>query len=207
VKLKTQIIPSIQSNAIKTAMEILKNGGIIAFPTDTVYGLGSSFFDPSGIEKLFIAKGRDFNKAIAVLISNLSQVDLLTGDFNSQANKLATRFWPGALTLVVKKLPSLPDILSPTSTIGIRMPDSGFTRELISATGPLATTSANLAGGKNPLTAKDVLEQLDNRIDLLIDGGKCPGGVPSTVVDCTQSKQVILRQGSISEEEIQNTLS
>jgi L-threonylcarbamoyladenylate synthase len=207
MKLKTQIILTMQSNAIKTAREILNMGGIVAFPTDTVYGLGSSAFDPTGIEKLFTAKGRDFNKAIAVLISNLSQLDLLTGDFNSSANKLATRFWPGALTLVVKKLPSLPDILSPTSTIGIRIPDNLFARDLISTTGPLATTSANLAGGKNPLTAQDVLEQLDRRIDLLIDGGKCPGGVPSTVVDCTQSKLVILRQGSISEDEIQKTLS
>ena len=205
--MKTQIILSTRSNAIKTAGEILLKGGIIAFPTDTVYGLGSSVFDPAGIEKLFIAKGRDFNKAIAVLISNLSQLDLLTGDFNPSAHKLATRFWPGALTLVVKKLPSLPDILSPTSTIGIRMPDSEFTRNLISMTGSLATTSANLAGGKNPLTAQDVLDQLDGRIDLLIDGGKCPGGVPSTVVDCTQSKLVVLRQGSISEEDIQKTLS
>ncbi len=205
--MQTRIIKINQKNAIGLAIKVLKGGGIIAFPTDTVYGIGLPVRNEAGIEKLFFIKGRDFNKAIAILIGDKSQIHPLTPQFNETAQKLAEKFWPGELTIVVEKSKELPGMLSPTPTIGIRMPDHEFTRKLLIQFGPLATTSANISGGENPLTADDVLKQLEGKIELLIDGGKVPGGTPSTVVDCTEQEISIIRRGSISEEEIRNALS
>ncbi len=203
----TKKIPSAQKDAIDLAVQFLNQGGIVAFPTDTVYGVGALIQDPQGIEKLFLAKGRDFNKAIAVLIGDQEQLTQLTPNFNITARILAERFWPGGLTLVVEKSETLPQILSPLPTIGIRIPDHEFTRALLMKSGPLATTSANISGGVNPLTAQEVLTQLDGKIDLLVDGGESPGGTPSTVVDCTKEKYTIIRVGAIPAEEIQKALS
>jgi L-threonylcarbamoyladenylate synthase len=193
--------------AIPTAINVLSQGGLIAFPTDTVYGLASRLDSSAAIEKLFLAKGRDFNKAIAVLIGDLEQINLVSLHFPDSAVQLASVFWPGALTMVVIRLPSLPINLSPDNSIGVRMPDHSFARQLLRASGPLATTSANLSGMSNPLSAQDVLAQLGDRIDLILDGGSVPGGVPSTVVDCTMDEIRIFRHGAISEEEIRKTLS
>ena len=141
------------------------------------------------------------------MIGDQNQLPLLTSNFNPIAEKLAKRFWPGGLTLVVEKSFLLPEILSPLSTIGIRIPDHPFACKLLINTGPLATTSANISGGINPLTAQEVLNQLEGKIDLVIDGGKVPGGKPSTVVDCTKEKPMIIRIGAISETEINRTFS
>jgi len=202
----TRIISASLPETISKAQKEIQQGKLIAFRTDTVYGLAADINNSHAIEKLFIAKGRDFNKAIAVLISDLSQIEMLTTNFNDQALILANHFWPGALTIIVVKRSNLPRNLSPTSTIGIRMPDHDFARNLLRRTGPLATTSANLSGMTNPLTAQDVMDQLHDRIDLIIDGGSCPGGTPSTVVDCTKAEPVILRQGLITAYEIRKTL-
>jgi L-threonylcarbamoyladenylate synthase len=205
--MQTKVISTSQKDAIDRAIRILNKGGIVAFPTDTVYGVGGLVQDERSIEKLFLAKGRDFNKAIAVLIGDLHQLSLLTPNFNVNAKKLAGRFWPGGLTLVVQKAVNLPSNLSRLPTIGIRMPDHVFTRKLLTKTGPLATTSANISGRANPLSAQDVLDQLTGKIDLLIDGGISPGGTPSTVVDCTKEEPAIIRIGAISEDEIKRALS
>jgi L-threonylcarbamoyladenylate synthase len=120
--------------------------------------------------------------------------------------KLAEVFWPGALTLVVIKNPTLPDVLSSQATVGVRMPNHPFTLALLQTTGPLATTSANLSGHENPLTAQDVFTQLGGKIELILDGGSTPGSIPSTVVDCTGHHPVILRDGAISANAIQKAL-
>ena len=130
-------------------------------------------------------------------------MDQVTQAIPAVARRLAERFWPGPLTLVVARHPALPAILSPLPTVGVRMPDHPTALALLRQSGPLATTSANLSGGPNPLTAQEVLAQLDGRVDLIIDGGRCPGGVPSTVVDCTAGELKILRQGPITLEELQ----
>ena len=205
--MQTKVISITQTDIIDLAVKVFSQGGIVAFPTDTVYGVGALVQNEKSIEKLFLAKGRDFNKAIAVLIGDLNQLSLLTSNFNARAQKLANWFWPGGLTLVVEKTACLPMILSPLPTIGIRMPDHVFTRELLVRMGPLATTSANISGGMNPLTARDVLDQLEGKIDLVIDGGKAPGGTPSTVVDCTKEEPEIVRIGEISRDEIKRALS
>ncbi len=204
--MKTQVVNSDQINVIRQAQDRINTGGIIAFPTDTVYGLGSSPFDTEGIKRLFTTKGRDFNKAIAILIGDISQLPLLSEEFNPIAMILTKRFWPGALTIIVNKKKGLPAILSPLPTIGIRMPDHPFALDLLRVTGPLAVTSANPSGGKNPLTAKDVLEELGDRVDLLIDGGQCPGGIPSTVVDCSTPNLQFVRIGAITEGAIKKAL-
>lgn len=200
--MKTEIIPTESPNAIARATEVLSSGGLVAFPTDTVYGVAAGLFNAQGIDRLYEAKARSANKAIAVLIGETSQLAQLTTEFSGAAQRLAEMYWPGALTLVVSKHASLPENLSPLPTVGVRIPDHRFARALMRATGPLATSSANISGGANSLTAKQVLEQLDGRIELLVDGGDVPGGVPSTVVDCTQDPPKILREGAIPAEAI-----
>jgi L-threonylcarbamoyladenylate synthase len=205
--MNTEILSTSDPNAISRALSVLQAGGLVAFPTDTVYGLAAATFSSAAIEKLFAAKTRETAKAIAVLIGDLSQLDLISSGLTSSARKLAARFWPGALTLVVPKHPILPANISPYPSVGVRMPNHTFAIELMHRVGPLATTSANLSGSANASTPKEVLAQLAGRIDLLLDGGTCPGGVPSTVVDCTQDPPIILRTGSVSEADILSVLN
>ncbi|MCX6053930.1 MAG: L-threonylcarbamoyladenylate synthase [Chloroflexi bacterium] len=203
----TLILPADNPNAIETALSLLKEGEILAFPTDTVYGLGSNAFHAPGIIKLFEAKGRDSNKAIAVLIGSLEQARLLTDGMTEIALRLSEAFWPGGLTLIVPRKSSLPELISTTNCVGIRIPNHPVALELLRSFGPLATTSANLSGKNNPQNAQDVFKQLNTRIPLILDGGNCPGGIPSTVVDCSRGEPVILREGAISNEAIQKVLN
>lgn len=205
--MKTSLLSTADPQAIPQALEILQRGGLVAFPTDTVYGVAAGINSPQGIQRLYEAKARSANKAIAVLLGDLDQLDDLTTGLTPSARRLAERFWPGALTLVVPKHPGLPANLSPLPTVGVRMPDHTFARQLMRTAGPLATSSANLSGETNTLTAQQVLEQLDGRIELVLDGGAVPGGVPSTVVDCTQDPPQILRQGALTLAQIQEALS
>jgi L-threonylcarbamoyladenylate synthase len=202
----TQILSSDHPQAIATALATLQAGGLVAFPTDTVYGVACLAFDEAGIEKLYEAKDRDTSKAIAVLLGSLEQLPQVCSGLSQPAQNLAQRFWPGALTLVVARHPSLPNNISAFPTVGVRMPDHAFAIALLQASGPLATTSANLSGQANPFTAGDVIAQLGGRIHLVVDGGPTPGGIPSTVVDCTVVPPKILRQGAISESQIQAIL-
>lgn len=197
--MRTEIISILASDALTRALRVLEGGGIVAFPTDTVYGLGAAVGNGAAILKLFEAKGRDFNKAIAVLVESEEQAGLVAANISPAAKRLMDAHWPGALTVVVEKRADLPVVLSQGETVGIRMPRHDFALALLRSAGPLATTSANLSGGENPLTAEDVMQQLNGRIDLILDGGRCPGGVPSTVVDCTRETPAILRQGAISD--------
>lgn len=196
--MNTQILSTEHPDAIVKAQAVLVQGGLVAFPTDTVYGLAASLSIPAGIDRLYEAKARSANKAIAVLIADLDQLVLLTSGITPPAQRLAERFWPGALTLVLPKRPELPENLSAMPTVGVRMPNHDFARKLIRVTGPLATSSANVSGESNTLTAQNVLDQLAGRIELVLDGGAVSGGVPSTVVDCTQDPPHILREGAIS---------
>lgn len=181
-----------------TAIQTLSTGGLVAFPTDTVYGLAADLNSEEAIERLFEAKGREASKAIAVLVGSVDQLDRLTPGLGDTARRLAERFWPGPLTLVVPRRADLPSNLSPYPTVGVRMPDHPLALALLRESGPLATTSANLSGQANPLTAQDVYDQLGGRIELILDGGTTPGGAPSTVVDCVGSELKILREGPIS---------
>ncbi len=196
------ILPLTDPMCIPTASWLLGNDEIIAFPTDTVYGIGGNLYSSEAIKKLYQVKTRSHQKAIAVLIGNLDQLTLITNNLSPIAAMLASKYWPGPLTLVLPKLEGLPDNLSPFPTVGIRMPDHWFAIELLNSTGPLATTSANISGQKDLVTCSEVIDQLGEKIKLIFDGGKTPGGIPSTVVDCTQPYPVILREGGISKIEI-----
>ena len=198
----TETILSDDPQAISRGLAVIQRGGLIAFPTDTVYGLAADPHNAAAIDKIYAAKGRDMSKAVAVLIGEVTHLTRVASSLTPPAEKLAARFWPGALTLILPRREDLPDNLSAYATIGVRMPDHSFAIRLLQSTGPLATTSANLSGGADAKTAAEVLLQLNGRLELILDGGACPGGVPSTVVDCTGADVRILRQGAIPAEEI-----
>ena len=193
-------------NAIDMAARTIKAGGVIAFPTDTVYGIGVSAFNVEAIDIIYQVKGRSHLKAIPILISSPDELDNITPPRPDRVNEVINQFWPGALTLVLPLLPSLPGNLSPTSTIGLRVPDHQLTRDLLKMTGPLAATSANLSGQPSALSAGEVLDQLDGRINLVLDGGPSLGGQASTVLDCTGEEFQILRKGPIEWDMINQSL-
>ena len=191
------------------AATLLRTGSLVAIPTDTVYGLGVALGTPGGLERLFAAKERPFDRAIVLLVDSLDQAAAV-GVVSPSARVLAERFWPGGLTLVLAQRPgaALPAILTAGgSTIGVRLPNHPSPRALAAALGPLPVTSANLSGHPAALSAGDVLAQLGDRIDLILDGGPARGGVPSTVADCSGEAVRILRAGAIDRHDIEAALS
>jgi len=204
--MQTEVLPADSPEAIPHALEILKTGGLVAFPTDTVYGVGARAFDGQAVESIYAAKDRPVEKAIPILIGTLDDLGKVGTDIPKTAHKLAARFWPGPLTILVPKRADLPAAVSATATVGVRVPDHHVARALLRAAGPMAVTSANISGGENPLTARQVEQQLGGRIALILDGGPTPGGIPSTLVDCTIPELKILRAGPVSLEELRSAL-
>jgi L-threonylcarbamoyladenylate synthase len=202
----TEILPVASPSALRRALEILRSGGLVAFPTDTVYGLGALAFDRAAVESIYTAKDRPVEKAIPVLLGSADDLPKVAAYVPEMALTLAAHFWPGPLTLVIPKHPDLPEAVSATSTVGVRVPDHAAARALLQASGPLAATSANLSGQPSPSTAEEVRAQLGGRIPLILDGGRTPGGVPSTVVDCLGAEPKVLREGPISSQEIFKSL-
>ena len=203
----TKILSMSDPHALALAIDLLTGGQLVAFPTDTVYGLGALVFDENAVSSIYDVKGRGVDKAIPILIGDFEQLTRVTTGVNSLCQKLARRFWPGPLTVVVPRHQSIPDAVTPYPTVGVRIPDFDITRDLLRLTGPLAVTSANLSGESSPSTAYGVEAQLGGLIPLILDGGVTPGGTPSTVVDCTQGEPKILREGPITFEQILNALS
>lgn len=204
--METQVLPISDPKALAKAIDILTAGGLVAFPTDTVYGLGALAFDENAVARLYDVKERGMDKAIPVLIGDLDQLERVAAGRNAICDKLARKFWPGALTLAVPRHTSIPDAVTTLPTVGVRIPDFGPARDLLRLTGPLAVTSANISGQSSPSTAAGVEAQLGGRIPLILDGGVTPGGMPSTVVDCTKSRPVIVREGPITLDEILEAL-
>lgn len=204
--MKTALLSANDPYALPHAVDVLRNGGIVAFPTDTVYGLGALAFDAMSVDRLYIAKGRSHERAIAILINDEVQLTQVAQNLSFSALELAKELWPGPLTLVVERHPNVSNAISSLPTVGVRVPDHPFARKLLAMAGPLAVTSANLSGGENTNTANEVMKQLGSRIHLILDGGRTPGGVPSTVVDCTTPEPVILRPGPISMMQIKKIL-
>ena len=182
------------------AIDVLRRGGLIGLPTDTVYGIGVALDAPGGLERLFAAKQRPLDKAIVLLVADIGQAER-TGVFGPAARALASVFWPGGLTLVVPRRDEarLPDVLTAgTSMIGLRLPGHGAPRALARALGPLPVTSANRSGSADSLSAPAVLASLGESLDLILDGGVAAGGVSSTVVRCEGWETGILREGAIA---------
>jgi len=198
----TKLIKIFTPEVMTIAINALSSGCVIAFPTDTVYGIGCLVNNHSAISRLYEIKNRPEEKAIPVLIGNSSQLEEVVSSISDKSRLLFEAFWPGALTIVFFKSGNLPESLSQYKTIGIRMPDHLWLRELMSQVGPLAVTSANISGLESAKTSNEVLNQLNGKIDMVIDGGLCQGGVPSTVVDCTKDRIRILREGAISRSQI-----
>lgn len=204
--MQTELLSTQDPNAFIKAHEILRHGGVVAFPTDTVYGLAADVMNSEAIAGLYQAKDRPPDKAIPVLMSKVDDLAVVAININDTAKRLAEQFWPGAFTMVIPRHPSLPEILGENPTVGVRIPNHQDARKLMDTTGPLAVTSANISGAENTCNAQEVLEQLGGRIDLILDGGITPGGRPSTVLDCTTPKPRILRPGPITMEDIQRAL-
>lgn len=207
--MQTRVISADRPGALAQAVAVLRAGGLVAFPTDTVYGVGAHAYLPAAVARLYTAKVRPEGKAIPLLLGDAADIERVSRDLPPLTQRLMDAFWPGALTLVVPRNPELPDIVTAGGpTVAVRLPDHPVPRALARALGAsLAATSANLSGQAEASSAADVLAQLDGRIDLLLDGGRCPGGVPSTVVDLTAQPPAILRQGALDPGLLQRLLA
>jgi len=202
--MNTQILDSTQPN-ITTAAEILRNGGTVAFPTETVYGLGANALDESAVAKIFAAKGRPSDNPLIVHIANPDDVNHVAREVGGAAKLLMNKFWGGPLTLVLKRQPNVPDIVTAgLDTVGVRMPANEIALELIREAGvPLAAPSANISGKPSPTAFAHVKTDLLGKVDAIIDGGSCGVGLESTVIDMTREVPMILRPGGVSREEIE----
>ena len=189
---------------IDKAVEILNGGGIVAFPTDTVYGLGADVFNNEAVEKVYKAKQRPRHLPLPVLLADATQVSVVAGSVSEITQVLMKHFWPGGLTLVLSKAASFPgNITGGSDNIAIRIPNHIVPLTIIRKLGvPIIGTSANISDGPSAVTAQEVEMQLGKDVDSIVDGGRCPGGLESTVVDVTGETLVVLRQGIIPENEI-----
>jgi L-threonylcarbamoyladenylate synthase len=206
IGIKTEVIQAGGESILHRAVDVIEAGGLIAFPTDTVYGVAALPWDVDAVARLYTAKQRPRSLPIPLLLSDADQlhrVAVLVSEFAP----LTERFWPGGLTLVLPKTGIVPDVVSPGLTVAVRVPDLPLACDLIRKTGGvLAVTSANLSGQPSPVTAAGVEEQLGGRIALIVDGGSCPGGVPSSLLDCTTSPPKLLRRGAVSEESLRTAI-
>lgn len=188
-------------DGLDEAVSLIKNGELVVFPTETVYGLGANAFDPVAVAKIFEAKGRPQDNPLIVHISRVEEVKGIARDVPEVFYTLAERFMPGALTVVLPKSDLIPGIVTAGGdTVAVRMPDHPVARELISRSFPLAAPSANRSKHVSPTTARHVYDDLDGRVPLILDGGECGVGIESTVLDLTSGSPVILRPGAVTAE-------
>jgi len=206
--LKTRIINTDDSRAISIVADEIRRGNLAAFPTDTVYGVGTVASNAEAVMRLYKVKGRGLHKPIPILVKGPEQLSLVASEVNDLAKRLIEKFWPGALTLILPRHPNLPDVIcSGGDTIAVRMPAHVLTLALIREVGvPLATTSANQSGKDSPLDVQGVLLNLKGRIEVVLDGGLCPGGIDSTVVDTTGGILRVLRETAIPARVIREAL-
>ena len=193
---------------ISRAGNLLKNGEVVAIPTETVYGLAANAFDASAIKKVFEAKGRPQDNPLIVHISDIEDIAKLTVEFPDTAAKLAEKFWPGPLTMILKKSDKVPfEVTAGLSTVAVRFPSHSVALAVITAAGvPLAAPSANLSGKPSPTTAQHVMRDLSGKIPMIIDGGACEVGLESTVIDLSGDVPTLLRPGGVTLTELRNVL-
>lgn len=210
--MKTQIFKvdsdNIDNTVIDKAADIIKSGGLVAFPTETVYGLGGDGLNPSASMKIYEAKGRPSDNPLILHISDISQLSNLVREIPENAKRLAREFWPGPLTMIFKKSDIVPKETSGgLNTVAIRFPENKIAQELISASGtPIAAPSANTSGRPSPTRASHVEFDLSGKIDMIIDGGACEFGLESTIVDVSCEVPCLLRPGSITLEMLRDVL-
>ncbi len=198
-------LPATEEN-IRRAAGVIRDGGIVAFPTETVYGLGADAFNPEAVARIFEAKQRPFFDPLIVHIGDIQQLDMVAASIPGVGRECAHRFWPGPFTMVLPKSGNVPDIVTAgLDTVGIRMPAHDIARRLIGESGtPLAAPSANPFGYISPTSAAHVARQLGNRVDMILDGGPCAVGVESTIVGMDESGCTVLRHGGLPAENIED---
>jgi len=201
---KTLLIDSSDSKALKDAAEHLRNGEVIGFPTETVYGLGCDARNGEAVKKVFEAKGRPADNPLICHIGDKDQIKDIVSDITPLAQKLIDAFMPGPITIVMKKADSISDqTTAGLDTVGVRMPSNPVANKFLKACGiPVAAPSANLSGRPSPTSSRSVLEDMDGYIYAIIDGGDSEYGLESTVVDCTGTEPVILRPGAVTKADI-----
>jgi tRNA threonylcarbamoyl adenosine modification protein (Sua5/YciO/YrdC/YwlC family) len=203
----TERISTAALNAIERALAVLGAGGLVVMPTDTVYGVGCLAFNSEAVARLYLVKGRPDDKPIPVLLGSADELDRVVIEVPQPMRHLAQTFWPGPLTLILPRHPSLPQAIGPGATVGVRVPAHRLAQRLLSAAGPMAVTSANLSGEPPARSAGEAETALAGRVDLILDDGPSPGGQPSTVVDGTTDPVTILRHGPISEADLIQSMS
>ena len=196
------------SEALKKALVIIKKGGVVAYPTETFYGLGVKYDDISALKKLYGIKYRSWNKALPLIIGEVQELDLIASEMTVSAEKLAKKFWPGPLTLLLPARPDISEFITAnTEKIAVRIPGASFALDLArSLRFPITATSANISGMPPADTAEDVIKYFGDALDLIVDCGKTPGGKPSTIVDASDQKIRFLRAGAVPIEDVFNAL-
>ena len=192
-----------QQREIQRAAQLLKAGELVAFPTETVYGIGALGLNVGAVERLYAAKNRPVGKAFSLQVANVNMIQQIAAYVPLMARKLLDKFAPGPITVVLPKAAQVPELV----TVGIRIPDNPVALAVLQAVGaPLAVPSANISGHVSPKSGADVFGDMAGRLAMILDGGPCAIGRESTIVDCTGSKPVIIRHGAISDEEIHSAL-
>ena len=194
---------------LRYSAEIIKNGGIVVFPTETVYGIGTNGLDKEAVERLYKIKERPLNKPISLLVSDYEMIEKVVKDINELEYKIMKKFFPGPLTIILNKKDIVPDIVtSRGSTVGIRMPEEEITRKLIEYAGvPIAAPSANISGKPSGIDLQEIVKEFGDKVDYYIDGGKSKIGIGSTIVKVENNTIKILREGSISKKEIEDLIN
>jgi L-threonylcarbamoyladenylate synthase len=192
---------------IKQAVDILRNGGVIAMPSDTLYALCAAASDTKAVQRVFDVKGREGGRPLPLFVHDLAMAERL-GVFDDRARRLATKFWPGQLTIVVSKQPAFEsEALAGGNTVGLRVPDNEIALAVIHGVDDAVTgTSANLSGGPDPVSSEEVHRQIGDKLDIILDAGPARHGIGSTIVDCTATELRILRQGAVDSEAITKAL-
>lgn len=206
--MKTRYLRAESPETAQIAADIIKNGGLVAIPTETVYGLGANGLDEDAVAKIFEAKGRPQDNPLILHISGPEQIELFCHHIPQAAYDLAEKFWPGPLTIVLPARSNVPKrTTGGLSTVAVRCPDSNVTREIIRLSGvPIAAPSANISGKPSTTTAAHVLHDHDGKIEAVVDGGPCRVGVESTIVDLTEQRPRLLRPGGVTPEELLEVL-
>ncbi len=204
---EVRIVPESDGASGDEAVRVLRDGGLVCYPTDTVYGIGAAAGDDAAVRRLFAVKGRSLDKPLPLLLADVSDAARVA-EVTPLAKALAGRFWPGALTIVMRKAVSCRSLaLAGGDTVALRVPDHGLVRRIVRALGePITGTSANRSGARAPVSAAEVAFQMGEMVELIIDGGQSRTGLESTVIDITHDEPEIVREGAVSRGEVEEAL-
>ena len=200
---------NIDLEELKEPAKVIRNGGIVIFPTETVYGIGTNGFDEKSIKKIYELKRRDSNKPISLLVSNMEMVEMVAKDISDLEYKLMRKFWPGPFTIILKKKSIVPDVLTSNGdTVGVRMPSGEIAKKLIEyAEVPIAAPSANISGKPSGTDINDIMKDFEGKVDCIIDNGISELGVASTIVKVVDNIPYVLREGIITKEQIEEVVN